>query len=116
MSDKPKLGLRQSTIRSRLAELGAADGSDQGKAEIDTLAVEYGSNETRLRAFMVANDTPVEISMTREGKERAELYRSADVGDLVEAEASISDTKRAYYDALSRRNAALRALARGREE
>ena len=36
--------------------------------------------------------------------------------DLVEAEASISDTKRAYYDALSRRNAALRALARGREE
>ena len=36
--------------------------------------------------------------------------------DLVEASASISDTKRAYYDALSRRNAALRALARGREE
>ena len=28
------------------------------------------------------------------------------------AEASIADTKRAYYDALSRRNAALRALAR----
>ena len=28
--------------------------------------------------------------------------------DLAEAEAAISDTKRAYYDALSRRNAALR--------
>ena len=33
--------------------------------------------------------------------------------DLAEAEAAIADTKRAYYDALSRRNAALRALARG---
>ena len=38
-------------------------------------------------------------------------------GDLAAAEASIADTKRAYYDALSRRNAALRALAReGRNE
>ena len=34
--------------------------------------------------------------------------------DLAEAEAAIADTKRAYYDALSRRNAALRALARER--
>ena len=33
-------------------------------------------------------------------------------GDLAEAEASIADAKREYYDALSRRNAALRALAR----
>ena len=32
--------------------------------------------------------------------------------ELSDAEASIADTKRAYYDALSRRNAALRALAR----
>ena len=32
--------------------------------------------------------------------------------NLAEAEAAIADTKRAYYDALSRRNAALRALAR----
>ena len=32
--------------------------------------------------------------------------------DLAEAEAAIADTKAAYYDALSRRNAALRALAR----
>ena len=32
--------------------------------------------------------------------------------ELADAEAAIADTKRAYYDALSRRNAALRALAR----
>ena len=34
--------------------------------------------------------------------------------DLAEAEATIADTKAAYYAALSRRNAALRALARER--
>ena len=33
-------------------------------------------------------------------------------GDLAEAEAEIATTKQAYYDALSRRNRALRALAR----
>ena len=32
--------------------------------------------------------------------------------ELADAEAAIADTKRAYYGALSRRNAALRALAR----
>ena len=32
--------------------------------------------------------------------------------ELADAEAAIADTKRAYYDALSRRNTALRALAR----
>ena len=49
--------------------------------------------------------------------------KSATVADLdldrnlAEAEAAIADTKRSYYAALSRRNAALRALAReGRDE
>ena len=32
--------------------------------------------------------------------------------DLANAEADIAETKQAYYDALSRRNRALRALAR----
>ena len=86
MTDKQKLELRQSVIRSRLAELGATEGTEDGKAEIDTLAVEYGSNETRMRAFMVADDAPVETTTaTKEGKERAELYASASVGDLVYA-------------------------------
>ena len=49
---------------------------------------------------------------------RGKTASGADLpGDLAAAEASIADTKRAYYDALSRRNAALRALAReGRNE
>ena len=54
MTDRQKLELRQSVIRGRLAELGTAEGT----AEIDTLAVEYGSNEARIRAFMVAGDEP----------------------------------------------------------
>ena len=86
MTDKQRLELRQSVIRSRLAELGTAEGTDAGKAEIDTLAVEYGSNEARIRAFMVAGDEPVETTTTRkESKERAELYQKASVGDLVHA-------------------------------
>ena len=72
MTDRQKLELRQSSIRSRLAELGTAEGTEDGKAEIDTLAVEYGSNEARIRAFMVASDAPV-------------LYAKASVGDLVHA-------------------------------
>ena len=82
MNDKQKLELRQSGIRGRLSELGTAEGTDEAKAEIDTLAVEYSSNEARLRAFMVAGDAPVETS-TKEGQERAELYQKASVGDLV---------------------------------
>ena len=86
MTDKQKLELRQSVIRSRLAELGAAEGTPEGQAEIDTMAVEYGSNEARMRAFMVADDAPVETTTaTKESKERAELYAQAKVGDLVHA-------------------------------
>ena len=83
MTDRQKLELRQSVIRGRLAELGTAEGTEDGKAEIDTLAVEYGSNEARIRAFMVASDAPVETTTTKETKERAELYEKASVGDLV---------------------------------
>ena len=82
MTDRQKLELRQSVIRGRLAELGTED----GKAEIDTLAVEYGSNEARIRAFMIASDAPVETTTaTKETKERADLYAKASVGDLVHA-------------------------------
>ena len=83
MTDRQKLELRQSVIRSRLAELGTAEGTEDGQAEIDTLAVEYGSNEARMRAFMIAGDEPVETTTTKETKERAELYAKASVGDLV---------------------------------
>ena len=85
MTDKQRLELRNSEIRSRLATLGAEDATEGGKTEIDTLAVEYSANETRIRAFMVAGDSPVETTTSKEGQERAELYQSASVGDLVYA-------------------------------
>ena len=51
-----------------------------------------------------------------ESASEADLPGSVD-RDLAEAEAEIATTKRAYYDALSRRNRALRALAmEGRDE
>ena len=84
MTDRQKLELRQSVIRSRLAELGTTEATDAGKAEIDTLAVEYASNETRVRALMISGDEPVETTTTRkESKERAELYAKASIGDLM---------------------------------
>ena len=86
MTSLQKLELRQSTIRSRLSELGRADSTDEYTAEIDTLTTEYGSNEGRIRALMVADDKPlVDTTETREGSERAELYQKASVGDLVYA-------------------------------
>ena len=86
MTDKQKLELRNSEIRSRLATLGVQDATEDGKTEIGRLSEEYGSNETRIRALMVANDAPVETTKaTKEGKERAELYSTASVGDLVYA-------------------------------
>ena len=86
MTDKQKLELRQSQIRSRLAELGAAEGTPEGQAEIDAMGIEYGSNEARIRAYMIAGDAPVVTTTTRkESEERAELYAKASVGDIVYA-------------------------------
>ena len=59
--------------------------------------------ETGLCVALSATPTPANI---------ADLPNSNLDRDLAEAEAAIATTKRAYYDALSRRNAALRALAR----
>ncbi len=83
MNERQKLELRQSSIRSRLTELGNAEASDTGQSEIDTLGLEYGANEGRIRAFMIANDSPVETHNIR--NERAELYAKASVGDLVDS-------------------------------
>ena len=85
MTDKQRLELRNSEIRSRLATLGAEDATEGGKTEIGKLSEEYGSNETRIRALMVAGDSPVETTTSKEGQERAELYQKASVGDLVYA-------------------------------
>ena len=83
MKDRKKLELRQSQIRERLAVLGGADASDEGKAEITTLSAEYAANEGKIQAYMIAEDKP-EVTTT-ERNERKELYAKASVGDLVYA-------------------------------
>ncbi len=83
MTDRQKLELRQSVIRGRLSELGTAEGTNEAKAEIDGLAIEYSSNEARVRAFLISGDEPVETTTSKEGQQRAELYQKASVGDLV---------------------------------
>ena len=86
MTNRQKLELRQFVIRSRLAELGATESTEESKAEINTMAVEYGANESKIAAYMVAGDEPTEVVTSRkETEERAELYAEASVGDLVYA-------------------------------
>ena len=83
MTDKQKLELRQSTIRSRLSEIAGLESTDEIRQEIDTLGREYGNNETSIRAYTIAADAePVEVRST-EDRQRAELLKQANVGQLV---------------------------------
>ena len=53
------------------------------------------------------------VQTLRGGTPKSATVADINLGrDLAEAEAEIADTKQAYYDALSRRNRALRALSR----
>ena len=83
MTDKQRLELRQSVIRSRLAEIAGLESTVEIRAEIDTLGTEYGNNETSIRAYIVAADAePVEVRST-EDRQRAELLKQANVGQLI---------------------------------
>ena len=83
MTDLQTLELRASEIRSRLAELGLLENLDtEQRSEMDTLGKEYGANETRQRALMVAGDTPSTpvISQTSEGNEYRAMLSRANMG------------------------------------
>ena len=83
MTPKQTLELRQSVIRSRLAEIAGQDTTPEIRSEIDTLGTEYGNNETSIRAYTIAADSePVETRST-EDRQRAELLKQANVGQLV---------------------------------
>ena len=57
MTEATRLALRLSEIRQRLNELGGAeDLTDEQRAEIDALTVEYRDAETKRRALIVAGD------------------------------------------------------------
>ena len=81
MKDKKHLETRQDMIRSRLAELGGQDASDDGQMEIRSLSVEYGANADRLVALGIADDAPT-VTATVD-RQRVELFQRASVGALV---------------------------------
>ena len=83
MTDIQKMQLRQSVIRSRLSEIAGLESTDEIRSEIDTLGREYGTNETSIRAYIIAADSePPEVRST-EDRQRAELLKQANVGQLV---------------------------------
>ena len=82
MTDKQRLELRQSELRGKLAELAAAEGTDETRSEINTLGSEYTGNEARLRAFAISADTPLE-TRSNEDTQRQELRDKANVGQLM---------------------------------
>ena len=84
MTDKQKMELRQSVIRSRLAEIAGLESTDEIRSEIDTLGREYGINETSIRAYTIAADSePPEVRST-EDRQRSELLHSCNVGLLLD--------------------------------
>ena len=83
MTDKQRLELRQSVIRSRLAEIAGQDSTDEIRSEIDVLGREFSGNERGIQAYMIAESAePVETRST-EDRQRAELLKQANVGQLI---------------------------------
>ena len=83
MTDKQKMELRQSVIRSRLAEIAGVESTDEIRQEIDTLGREFSGNERSIQAYMIAESAePPEVRST-EDRQRRELEKQANVGQLV---------------------------------
>ena len=81
MTPKQTLELRQGEIRRRMAELASAETTDETRAEIDALGLEYRTNDGKIAALTIVDDAPVETRTA--DHQRAELHNRASVGDLV---------------------------------
>ena len=82
------LELRASTIRARLAEIGGmADLTDEVRSELDALKTEYGDNDSKRAALMIADDGKPTIvdTVSSEGRELVELRSKVDFGRYVAA-------------------------------
>ncbi|MEM8821576.1 MAG: phage major capsid protein, partial [Pseudomonadota bacterium] len=80
---------RQSAVRERLAELAAVETPDEAQlTEMRSLDTEYGANETRLRAALVAEaeerDAAGRELERREDVERAELEQAFELRQVVQ--------------------------------
>ena len=86
MTDAQKLALRASEIRTRLAELaGIEEITDEQRAEIGTLRVEYATVETRAQAAIVAADEPKPVESNTEDREFAALVEGSSIADVFTA-------------------------------
>ena len=79
--------VRAGEIRIRLSELATETTlTDEYRAELDTLRVEYGDVERKLAALRITDAPPTPITMrTGEGREFRELLRQGNVGDVFHA-------------------------------
>lgn len=71
------LELRHSQVKKRLLELAVAEPTDETSAELATLNTEAQSIETRMQAFLLAADTKIIETETREGVEWGGLITRA---------------------------------------
>ena len=82
------LEIRAGEIRKRLSELGGmAELTDETRAELDKLKVEYADNDARRAAITIASDSPVTHVETRsaEGREFRGMLERANMGDIFDA-------------------------------
>ena len=84
MTDKQKMELRQSVIRSRLAEIASAESTDEIRQEIDTLGREFSGNERSIQAYMIAESAEPPETRSTEDRQRSELLQSCNVGQLLD--------------------------------
>ena len=86
MTDRQRLELRASEIRTRLNELGGMETlTDDQTAEVDQFTAEYRTVETRVRALTVAGDAPAappEGDAPPEDRELRSLLGRANLGTI----------------------------------
>ena len=88
MNSKQRLELRAGEIRSRLATLGGMETlTDEYRAEIATLRVEYRDAEDRIGALAISDDTPhpIETRSDPQGRELRGLLQRGNLGAMVDS-------------------------------
>ena len=82
------LEIRAGEIRARLATIGALpELDDEIRSELDTLKTEYGDNDSKRAALMIADDDKQTVvnTVSSEGRELVELRSRVDFGRYVAA-------------------------------
>ena len=82
LTERDKMNLRQGAIRIRMSEIAGLESTEELRAETQILGNEYGVNESRIQALIIAGDVePVETRS--EDREFAALVSGANLGELL---------------------------------